>query len=195
MRKIFDIKEMTIYEKIALGIVCIILLSIGTALLSSTTKKDNNVNYKEFSLDEILNSSEEIKAREEYWTLNDIIYSFLSSYNLEISSTGLVNNSNNTKTYTRESYYKVLSSDYRKYLKKSKYMELSKNMMEKFVQYSNNKIYIKDSDIISNIYLLNEYEYGNDMYICKLNTVKIDTTSYIGIQLLENNTYTIFYIE
>ncbi len=194
MRKIFDIKEITIQEKIALGIVCIILLSIGTAFLSSTAKKDSNVNYKEFSLDEILNSSEEIKAREEYWILNNIIYSFLSSYNLEISSTGLVN-SNNTKTYTRESYYKVLSSDYRKYLKKSKYMEISKNMMEKFVQYSNNKIYVKDSNLISNIYLIDEYKYGKNMYICKLNTVKIDTTSYIGIQLLENNTYTIFYIE
>ncbi len=193
MKKIIDIKEMTINEKIALGIVGIILLAIATSIIASIGKKDNNINYKEFNIDEILNYSTETKTREEYWILNDIIYSFLSSYNNEISSLGLVNQKSTSK-YTRKSYYKVLSSKYRKYVSKSEYMKLSHDMMEKFVVYQNNSIFVKNQDIINTIYKLDEYTYDSNMYICKLNTSKEGTTSYIGIQLLENNSYNIFYI-
>ena len=193
MKKIIDIGEISLKEKIALGIVCIILLSIGTSIISNIGKKDNNIDYKNFNIDDILVYSTETKTREEYWILSDIIYSFLSSYNKEIGSNGILN-SEQGSIYTRESYYKVLSSSYRKYLSKSKYMDLSKTMMEKFISYKDNKKQIKTENLIEKIYILDDFKYEKNMYLCKLKPEKSDVTSYIGIQLLENNSYNIFYI-
>ncbi len=193
MKKIIDINKFTLKEKIALGIICIILLSIGTSIISNIGKEDNNIDYKNFNIDDILVYSTETKTREEYWILNDIIYSFLSSYNKEISPNGILN-IEQSSVYTRESYYKVLSNSYRKYLSKSKYMDLSKTMMEKFISYKENKKQIKTENLIEKIFILDDFKYGQNMYLCKLNTERENTTSYIGIKLLENNSYSIFYI-
>ena len=194
MRKIIDIKEITTNEKIAIGIICIILLSIATSFVSSLWRKEIGIDYKTLNITELIDSSFEVKSREEYWILNNIIYSFLSSYNNEISSTGLVNSKTNTG-YTRDSYYKVISSEYKKVLSKKEYMNLSKIMMEKFVTYENNQIFIKYKDIIDSIYELDSNTYAPNMYICKLKPIREDAESYIGIELLDNNSYNIFYIE
>lgn len=193
MKKIIDIKNITQIEKIALALTITILLAIAIRLLYSFNKDSDNLNYKEVNAEYLISLSNESFDREIYSTLEQIVSSFVVSYNLEIDPyKGYVDYSK--IKYKREDYYKIISPDYKKKLNKTNYLELSKVILNKFVVKGINGIYVRDIDLIDKVYKLDEKKY-KDMFICRLNT-KDDSSSYIGIQLnTDYKTYNIFYLE
>ena len=191
MKKIFDIKEITVKEKIALGIICIILPVIGTAIIKNLIKKryNYNIDYSKENIENLFEYSNSTNDREIYWILNNIIDGFIKSYSLELS--GIVKTDDGL--YSREDFYATLSDEYKKVLNKSKYMEVSENMLKKFVEKDNT---MKDEDYIAEVRYLNSNRYAENMYICKLNTVDENVNSYIGIIINPSNRfYNIFYLE
>lgn len=195
-KKLFNIKEITIKEKIALSTTLLVLLIIVANILYSFDNNNYVINYDEFNISDLISTSSEIADRQTFWNLTGIVSKFLKSYNLEIKS-NLTEEDYKDIDYRREDYYYVLSDGYKRKLNKKAYLEQSKNMCQKFVitDASGKRIKIY-ADIIKNVYLLPKDKYGENMYLCELNTSAGNYTSYIGIQLfMDSNKYNIFYLE
>lgn len=185
-------------EKLILAITILVLLVILVNFLYSLDKKDKNnlIDYKKNNIEEMLSFSSEVNDRAKYFELSSIIIKYINSFNLEINASSKDVDYNNID-YTIENYYITLDSSYKKHIDISEYLEISKNMCNKFVKRSKDGEYILvDNDIIEKIYFLSPSKYGMNMYICKLKTIQKNTNSYIGISLKENSkTFKIFYLE
>lgn len=190
MNKLLNIKEATYQEKLMLALAFLVVVIVFTFVLQTIFTQKNNINYKEQNGQELFKSGYVYDDREVYWILNDIIYTFVSSYEDELvySNTDEKNNDN----YNREEFYTVLSDEYKKVLSKNKYLEVSKNMLNKFVIGNRN---VRKNNFIAEVRKLNVKEYADNMYICKLNTENQED-SYIGIKLIPSTkSYSIFYLE
>lgn len=191
MKKIIDIKESTMQEKILLTLTIIILLAVGTSVLRHLLLKSNNIDYNNESITSLYDNAITVSERDIYWILNNIIDAYIKSYYLELDSISEYDRSQ--IIYSRGDYYEVLSNDYKKFLNKNKYMQLSENMLKKFII---NESFLKEDNYIYEVRYLDSNKYRENMYICKLNTINKDVESYIGIQLKPNkNLYNIFYLE
>lgn len=196
MKKIIDIKNISMKEKIALlATISVLLMVITKVFYNFSINEGNGINYNEdINIDYIISISDETNDRQVYAILNNVISSFINSYNLELKD--YVGNINlEDINYTREDYYNVLSSSYKKKISKLKYNSLSEEFMQNFINSSEYGRYMQTSGILQNVYKLNEYVYSKNMYICKLNSNIKTKIAYIGIQLNEENSkYNIFYL-
>lgn len=196
MKKIIDIKNISMKEKIALlATIAALLMFITKMCYNLENNETNGIDYgTDLNINYMLKFSEKNTDRQIYLTLNEIIFDFLNSYNLEIKEYG-----GDTElsfiSFKRKDYYKVLASSYKKKLGWFKYNSLSKEFMQNFIYSGDRGQYMKTSDILNEIYELGTYMYSGDMYICKLNTAKENEYAYIGIQLEEKSKkYNIFYL-
>lgn len=181
--------KMTTKQKIVLVLICLALLTFGTYMLS---RENDEIDYKTANKDTFISKSIVSYDRHIYAILDDIIRKYIDSYQTveKLDTTNLVEYV--YIGYTTEEYYKALTPSYKKYLGKKGYMNLAKNMMEKFVTKNENGIVIHCDIPIKEIYQIK----NTDMYFCELNTLNDGINSYIGIKISNSsNTYSIFYLE
>lgn len=191
--KLVDIERLNSKQKLLFFATCLVLLIVISTVLMSLRLGYDVIDYKKENAYTFIFNSTEDNDRNTYWTLNNIILPFLESYqtveNMDISD--LIEYKYNG--YSLDDYYKALDTDYKKYLGKKKYLEVSKKMMEKMVSRNENGFVLKKEDLIKRIYKLNLYD---NAYLCELNTVDKSSNAYIGIILdTEKSKYSIFYIE
>ena len=173
-----------------LALAFLAILMVLTFILQSIMGEKSNIDYKIEDGRALFESGYVYDDREVYWILNDIIYTFVSSYEDELTYSK-INEKNNNK-YNRKEFYTVLSDEYKKNLSMSKYLEVSKNMLEKFVVGNRS---LRKNNFIAQIRKLNVTNYADNMYVCKLNTENQED-SYIGIKLSPSTkNYAIFYLE
>lgn len=190
MNKLLNIKDATYQEKLMLALAFLAILMVLTFILQSIMGEKSNIDYKIEDGRALFESGYVYDDREVYWILNDIIYTFVSSYEDELTYSK-INEKNNNK-YNRKEFYTVLSDEYKKNLSMSKYLEVSKNMLEKFVVGNRS---LRKNNFIAQIRKLNVTNYADNMYVCKLNTENQED-SYIGIKLSPSTkNYAIFYLE
>lgn len=192
--KIFDIKgNATIYQKIALAIVGLILLILLTYGIKSINVEKPWVDYKSATPSTFINTSTTVTDRDKYWTLNDIIFKFLNSCQTQIKFDTSEMIEYNYEGYSLKEYYDVIDDTYKKYLKKSDFIKLSEEIVKKVYGTNENGVIMKSEDIIANIYKLS----GEDnKYICALKTTTENEYAYIGITLDEDKkTFSIFYLK
>ncbi len=192
--KIFDIKEnTTIYQKIALAIVVLILLIILTYGIKNIRIEKSWVDYKSATPSTFINVSFSESDREKYWIFNDIIIKFLNSCQTEIEfdTSNLIEY--NYTGYSLKEYYNVLDDTYKDYLKMKDYLKISEEMVRKVYGTNEKGVVFNNENIIDEIYKL----YNEDnKYICKLKTKTENEYAYIGITLNEDNkTFNIFYLK
>lgn len=193
-KNMFKLNNVSNKEKLALSTTILVLFIIIMSVLSGINN-DINFNYDEFKIEEAINESAVVKDRQKYFDLYEIISSYLVSYNLESDTLGMSFDYDKIK-YTREEYYLVLTDKYKKQINKNQYMNISEQFCKKFLNSGKYGEYVEvNKDIINDIYLLPSKKYGQNMYICKLNTNNEKNFAYIGIHLnpIENK-YSIFYI-
>ena len=189
--RIIEWEKLTYQEKIILAFAFIGLMALITTVINIVNKPKSNIDYKNATGEKLYLSAISNDDREIYWILNDIVSTFINSYNLELDT---ISNTYKEKiVYSREDFYKVLSEEYKNKLNKKEYLNLSKEMLEKFIE---NGSYMKENDFFEGIGKLNSVDYSQNMYICKLKTVDSSKTSYIGIKIYPNTkNYNIFYLE
>lgn len=183
-------------EKLALSITVLVLVVIIMSVLVNLNDDEIKVEYENFNVENAIKESITTTNRQIYVDLNEIISNYLASYNMEIKAADENVDFSKIK-YTREEYYRVLSDEYKKVLSKKDYMDVSNKFCMKFISASKYGEYVEvKNSIINCIYVLPSKKYGEDMYICKLNTISKNDTAYIGINLNQyQKIYSIFYIE
>ena len=160
-----------------LVLVLITLLLLNYFLENNRT--DGIWNYKELTTaDSIIYLGEETKDRTTYYILESIVKDYLNSY------VNTYSESINENKIMYEDYYNYLSKNYKKFLNKTEYIEISKNFWEKF--------YVKTQSE----YEVSDHMDSNGVYLCKLESSYTGKTGYIAIALQKTtNSYTIVYIE
>lgn len=178
-------------SKLILFISVLILITL-VIIVNFLRNKDNQDiwNYKNIKGYKLVVEGEETTDRIIYWTLNDIIRSYILSYDKFANMSDLSYELENQTSY--KDYYKALSKEYRKFLSYNEYLKVSKNFFEKFEVNTKQEMPTLDIDnIIRNIYYYNE-----NTYMCELYCEPNDKTAYIVIRLEEkNNNFWITYIE
>lgn len=192
MRKIIDLKRVTPIQNFVLLTTTLVLLIVVATVLMRLDFSKKSIDYGKADKYTFIMNSTEIKDRDIYWTLNNVIIKFLESYqSVEKMDTSFLIEYKYSG-FSLEEYYEALDYDYKRYLSKKKYLEKAKNMISKMVTWNDNGFVLKTEDIISQIYKLDDY----NGYLCELNTVNKEETAYIGIIFdNEKKEYRIFYIE
>ena len=160
MSKKLNYKNLSLIRKIILYFIVLVIIFILSWIL-----KIININ-KKLERKAIVNNYNEIKDythfiyqgtttndRQLYWDLNDIITKYITSSMYE----------QNNVEFSLEEYFDALTDEYKNYLGKNKYTEISKGFIEKFVIHGAQELNYKTQNIIQNIYDIN-----NDMYFCEL---------------------------
>ncbi len=186
------IKRIKLSKKQLLIIAILFLLFLMILKNVVDSFSGNNINYKTANAETFISMAQENYDRQVYWNINDIISNFVFSYqtveNMDTSSIVEYNYNG----YKLEEYYDTLDIQYKKFLGKTGFINLSKSMLSKFAIPSDKGIKIVTEKLIKKMYKIND----QDMYFCELNTVNQDYKSYIGIKIdTVNNTFNIFYIE
>lgn len=187
MSKILNYKNMNLIQKIILYIIALVIIAIITWILKTISinkkleRKAIVSNYNEIKdYTHFIYQGTTTNDRQIYWDLNDIISKYITSIIYE----------GDNAEFNLEDYFDALTDEYKNYLGKSKYLEISKNFINKFLVNSAQETSYKTHDIIENI-----YDIQNDMYFCELRGTN-ENKAYIGIKLDRNvKTYQIFYIE
>lgn len=187
MGKIIDYKNMTSKQKIiffVIILIIVIILSWMLKILNENKKNSRNAiicNYDEIKdYTYFIYQGNTTSDRQLYWNLNDIIVGYIEASKYQ----------NDNMEFSTDNYFEALTVEYQNFLGKSKYLEISKKFVDKFVISGVQELNYKTLDIIENI-----YELQNDMYFCELHGYN-EQKAYFGIRLnKENKTYQIFYIE
>lgn len=182
--KLVDIKDnITSKQKLLLGIVCLLLIIVVFSVLKNvTSKNDKAIDYKTADEYTFLIASSEESDRDVYWTLNKIVYEYLSSYKSDF----------NSEVKGFDYYYGALDPDYKKYLGKNKYKKLSNDLIKKVVGGEPDIFTAFPEPLITKVNKLNNYD---SVYFCELSTQNESENAYIGIILdTEKSKYNIFYI-
>ncbi len=195
IKKVINIKNISFKEKIILIATVGVLLMVFTKVLYNLNNDKNGIDYgKDIDVNYISAVSDENNDRKVYSILDRIINNFINSYNLELEDySGDVELGD--IQHTRKDYYEVLNSYYKKKIGRFKYNSLTKEFMQKFIISNEHGHCMKAAKVLKKVYKLSSYEYSENMYLCKLETVNENEVAYIGIQL--NNVgekYNIFYI-
>lgn len=181
--KLVDIKgNITSKQRLVLLITFLVLIVIVFYFLKDITSEREGIDYKNTEVIDLLTSSYEINERDVYWNLDKIISEFIYSYKSEF----------NDQINDLEYYYGALDPNYKKFLRKKKYIEISNNLITKVLGENKDMFATLSSDFITSVYRLDEYD---NAYLCKLKTVNSTEEAYIGIVLdTEHKKYNIFYI-
>lgn len=181
--KFVDIKENTSpTQKLLLIVMLLILLAACFYGFRSLTSNKGIIDYKIADSNYFIFNSEETTDRDVYWNLEEILSKYLGSYQSEY----------NNEVENVEYYYNSLDNNYKKFLGKKKYIEISNNIIQKMVGDTKEGMVSLPAQIIKNVYKVN---IDNNMYLCKLNTLDENDNAHVGIILnTERKEYSIFYI-
>lgn len=179
------LERFTKRQKIIFLITALVALIFLSSLFGYLSRKSDEkvIDYKSANGENIIADSAITYDKIKFYELQDIITKFINSY--------LENDEDNTNY---KNYYKTLTDEYKKYLSKSKYYEVTKNLCNKFVVTDSVDItkMMRTNGILKSVYV-----YDTDKYICKLQGNN-EEVSYIGIKLIENTKEPyaqIFYLE
>lgn len=181
IEKFNSLKEI---QKLVLCIITVILLIIGSYLLSKIRFGKSLIDYSEFKITDVVSSLEESTDRQIFVNSEQIVSRLIQTYYGEYSI-------NNKKVSMKDLYDHTIFDEYKYKLSKSKFKSFIKNISEDFYEEYNlkNVSEIKNDSIISSVYVYSE---AYDMYIVKLNIQKNE--HYIGIKYDNENSFEIFYI-
>ena len=70
-------------------IVCLVLLIVGTTIVSSLDFEKKTIDYKKIEIYDLLIESNETNDRDDYWTLNNIILNFMK-FQVRITKISLI---------------------------------------------------------------------------------------------------------
>lgn len=147
------------------------------------------IDYNSEDIYSLLSKSSVENDRDVYWTINDIVLEILASNyknNLSVNSYGETN-----YKFDTSDYYSLLINDYKKYLKKDKFVDLTVNLIESYGNNYENKNLSSEIVPIRKIYKCDDL--NGDYYIVQLNT---STDNYIGIKLIKDvQKFNIFYVQ
>lgn len=171
----------------------LLALIAGIKIMQNIEQEKDIFNYSKIeTIENILNEGEEIKDRDTYYTLQQIIKKYINSYLVEEDPLN-----KNTDTVNYLEYYNVLAHRYKKYLGKNGYKERAEKFLEKFHIYVVAEIEtINEMDDRVNIESIHKF-YNEPSYICKIRSQEdSNNIGYIGITLDESHScFYIFYLE
>lgn len=170
-----------------------LLLIVSTLFILLTIIKQsrdkNNIwkSYDEFNYADVFLNATLVNDRTIYWSLEDIISDFVSSYTIEE-----VYNSETESSITYEDYYNALSENYRKFLGKERYLEVSSSFLKKFmIENEYEGASMESSGLIDSVYSVEE-----NVYLCNLTSKIKESSGYIVIGLNpEEKSFSIMYME
>lgn len=183
--KLVDIKDnINSKQRLVLGIVFLVLIIVIFSILRSVINTSDEVlDYENTDSIDLIISSSEINDRDVYWSLNGIISGFINTYQ----------SSYNDEIKDLDYYYNALDANYKKFLGKKKYREVSNNLITKVMGEEKSVFSKIPEPLVTEVYRLNDYD---NAYICRLATQNNEGNAYIGIILdTENTKYNIFYID
>lgn len=183
--KLVDIKgNITSRQRLAFFIaLLLVLVVVFTVLRNAINMKSTGIDYKKTDITDFLIYSTQTSDREIYWNLNEIVRGFVGSYQGEY----------NKEVKSIDDYYNALDSNYKKYLGKKKYKELTNSLISKVVGEDKDALTTLPEPLITNVYKLTQY---NNAYICELSTVNSEDKAYVGIIIdINEGKYNIFYID
>lgn len=181
--KLVDIKDnITQKQRLVLVITFLLVLVILFYILRAVTTKNEGIDYKNTETIDFIINATEINDRNVYWNINEIISQFINSYQ----------SSYNKEIKDLDYYYSALDPNYKKFLGKKEYLEISNNVITKVVGENKDVFSMLPEPLITSIYRLNDYD---NAYLCELSTTNENEEAYIGIILdTDHNKYNIFYI-
>ena len=181
--KLVDIKgNITSNQRLILLLTMLVAIVVIFFGLRSINKKVEGIDYKNTDLIDLIINSQITNDREVYWNLNEIICNFINSYQSKY----------NKKVNDLNYYYKALDPNYKKFISKKKYLELSNTLITKVIGEDQDVLSTLPEPVITEVRVLNNYD---NAYLCKLSTKNEGEDTYIGIVLDKENTkYNIFYI-
>ena len=160
-----------------------LVLVLITLLLLNHFLKSNSINdiwdYKNITTaGNIIYIGEKVEDRNTYYTLENIINTFINSYL--------------SKDMNYKDYYEVLREDYKDFLGKKKYYKAAEDFLKKFyINIGSDYQSMDTKELIKEIYLFN-----NNVYLCRLESSYSNQEAYIAVMLNEsNNLFNIVYIE
>ena len=182
--KLVDIKDnINPKQRLVLIITILLLLIIIFGILKSVTKESEGIDYKNTNINDLIIESSSNNDRDVYWNLNKIVYDFINTYHSEYTK-GVKN---------VEYYYNALDPNYKKYIRKKKYTEISNNLINKVIGGKKDQSLSVPEPLIKTVYKMDNYD---NAYICELSTQNENDNAYIGIILdTKNKKYNIFYID
>lgn len=178
-------EEKKVNSKLLLFTSFLVLISLLLLNYFFSSNKDKGIwdydNIK--SAYSILNYDDEVTDREIYYNLENVIQGYLKSYVKETSSSDIV---------TYKDYYDSLTDNYKNYLGKNGYYEVAEKFFNKFYK---NKLdydtmqYFGEQHVLKNVYNID-----NSVYLCRLEGNN-NEEAFIALQLLDDKTIYIYYIE
>lgn len=181
--KLVDIKgNVTSKQRLVFLVTMLILIIVVFFVLKNINKKNDGIDYNNTDLSDFKTNSSIINDRGIFWNLNDIVANYINAYQAEY----------NKETKNFDYYYKALDPNYKKFIGKKKYLELSNNVVTKVLGENRDILTLLPNPVITEVSKLDKYE---SAYLCKLSTIKEDEEAYIGVVLdTQNKRYNIFYI-
>ena len=171
-----------------LVLVLITLLLLNYFLVGN--RKDDIWDYENLnSASSIIYLGESVEDRDTYYILESIVANYIESYVDNYSS------KEETQTLTYMDYYKYLTDDYKKYLRKNEYSEVAKKFLDKFYVNAKSEYevmqYMDVNKVIKAI-----YEFDNNVYLCEVESSYNKIRGYIAIKLdTSKSAFNIVYIE
>lgn len=188
-------EKLNVSNKTILLVLTIILILLIIINYLINNLRDNKYIYEDISVTKLMYQGEEITDRTIYYTLENIIVKYISSY-YGTTSTGVEIELEEEPEYNYQEYYEALENSYKKHLGKKEYLELSEKFLNKFYVESGDQdievhYYMDTYNIIKGIYRIKE-----NTYICELYSSSNYEYGYIGIVLdPPSQEYRIFIIE
>lgn len=165
--------------KLILITLLVLILAIIYYLLARGSFREGEINYKDFNIQTAIDNSDVVYERGKISKADETVQDILDVNTKQYIVNG--------KVVTVKQLYKyVVSNNYKKVISYHKFKKLLNNFYKKM--YSSDGTYSKN--YIDKVYYYSSYS----MYIVKLNTLNGED-AYIGIIGLDNDKFTIGYIE
>lgn len=189
-------EKLNISNKALLGILAIILVLLIIINFLLENMRQTGLDYENIEASKLINQGEKVTDREIYYTLEDIIVKYISSYNTVVDEQGNTYYLEAQAENSYEEYYEALIESYQVYLNEEEYIEVARNFLNKFFVIGGDPefevhYYMQTQGILKGVYELQQNE-----YICKLYNKTNHKYGYIGIVLdPKEEQYRIFIIE
>lgn len=168
-------------EKLILSISILVILIIFYLIFIKDNYRENEINYKNLTSKEIIETSEITYDRNILASLDEVLVKIFKVKNSKLIIKNKTINMNKL-------YQEAISNNYKKCISKSKFKNKLSDICENTLNKPNDELNFLKSNIKC-VYFSAKY----DMYLIEINLIN-DVSSYIGIRV-KDNTYTIVYIE
>lgn len=182
--KYIEYDNLTLKQKIVVGIITIIVLILGINIITFLSKDKGDIDYHNYSAQTFIDNAINDSTRETYWILENLAVTMLTeTFYANTERSSFIDNKNPSE------YYSIATIYYKDYINKNKFTEKLNNITKKFCYEENDSYNIDTRNIIDKIFVL------DNRYMCKLITQN-DEYVYIGFEIdLNKHMYKIFYLE